>query len=73
MSRVKTWHKLAVSGASALAIATALAGYFEGNRLHAYHDVGGVPTICYGHTQGVAIGDTATPAQCTAQLRRDMA
>lgn len=59
---------LAVIGAAA-----ALGGHFEGLRTTAYSDVGGIPTICYGHTQGVKPGDTATQAQCEAWLREEMA
>ena len=33
---------------------------FEGLSLTAYADVGGVPTIGYGHTNGVKLGDTIT-------------
>lgn len=69
---MKPWHKLAVSGASALVIATALGGWFEGTRLHAYADVGGVWTICRGHTEGVKQGEVATPEQCRKYLNVDM-
>lgn len=73
MSRVPRWQKLALSGAGALVIASAMAGYFEGTRLKAYQDVGGIWTICQGHAQGVKPGETATLAQCQAMLSRDMA
>lgn len=69
---MKTWHKLAVSGASALALASALAAHFEGNRLHAYRDVGGVWTICHGSTHDVHAGQVATPDECRARLTADM-
>lgn len=35
----------------------------------AYLDIVGVPTICFGETQGVKIGDRATDAQCRRMLR----
>ena len=73
MSRVQTWHKLAVGGASAVVMAAALAAHFEGVRHQAYADVGGVATICYGHTHGVYPGMTATQAECKAWLTADMA
>lgn len=73
VSRVRLWHKLALSGASSLAIATAVAGWYEGRPLHAYADIGGTPTICDGHTENVKIGDTATPEQCKQFLTADMA
>lgn len=53
--------------------ASALGAHYEGKRLTTYADVGGIPTICYGHTSGVQAGDTATDAQCEAWLRQDMA
>jgi lysozyme len=46
----------------------ALVSQFEGLSTKAYLDVVGVPTICYGATRGVAIGDTATKAECDARL-----
>lgn len=58
--------------ALAVAIASALASHYEGVRYTAYRDVGGVWTICYGHTHGVKEGDTATSAQCRAWLAEDM-
>ena len=33
----------------------------EGLRLEAYRDAAGVPTICYGHTREVDMGDKITP------------
>jgi len=73
VSRVRGIHKLALGGAGAAMLATAVAAHYEGLRLHAYQDVGGVPTICYGRTQGVYPGMTATPAQCKAWLTQEMA
>lgn len=54
ISNRKTWLAIAL---------TAIAG-FEGIRTVAYRDPVGIPTICFGHTAGVQIGDTATPEQC---------
>lgn len=48
--------------------AIVLVGTFEGLRLNAYPDVIGVPTICYGETNGVHIGDRKTKAQCDELL-----
>lgn len=44
----------------------------EGMRYKAYLDTGGVATICYGHTKGVALGMTATKAQCDKWLIEDL-
>lgn len=72
-SRVSTWSKLAAGGASALVVVVALGAHFEGQRLHAYRDVGGTPTICYGETHGVKPGQTSTPQECSAMLKARMA
>lgn len=45
---------------------------FEGLKLEAYQDQGGVWTIGYGHTQGVKQGDTCTPEQADTWLREDI-
>ena len=44
---------------------------FEGLRLSAYLDGGGVPTIGYGHTRGVKLWQTCTQAQALDWLRED--
>lgn len=46
---------------------TAVAG-FEGIRTVAYRDPVGIPTICFGETKGVRIGDTASLEQCKGLL-----
>ena len=45
---------------------------FEGLRLNAYQDSVGVWTIGYGHTKGVAQGQTITQAQAEAFLQQDL-
>lgn len=45
----------------------------EGLRLRAYLDTGGVPTIGYGHTKGVKMGDTCTKEQAINWLVDDAA
>jgi lysozyme len=52
----------------AAALAVALVGGFEGLRTTAYLDSVKVPTICYGETKGVHLGDTKTKAQCDAMF-----
>ena len=44
----------------------------EGCRTSAYLDTRGIPTIGYGHTQGVRIGDTCTKEQAEAWLKFDV-
>lgn len=43
----------------------------EGCRLVAYRDAAGVPTIGYGHTAGVRMGDRISQQQAKALLRQD--
>lgn len=45
----------------------------EGFSPNAYLDTGGVPTIGYGHTRGVRIGQTCTPGEAEAWLEADLA
>lgn len=45
---------------------------FESCRLIAYPDIKGVPTIGWGHTQNVKLGDTCTQAQADAWLLQDV-
>lgn len=58
--------------AGALALAVAVAMPAEGLRQLAYRDPVGIPTICFGSTKGVKLGDTATVEQCKAMLSREM-
>lgn len=44
---------------------------FEGLRLNAYKDSAGIPTIGYGHTKGVEMGQTITQAQADQFLKED--
>lgn len=57
---------------AAAAIAAALAAPAEGLRQYAYRDPVGIPTICFGSTKGVRMGDTATVEQCREMLTREM-
>ena len=41
---------------------------FEGYRGEAYKDVVGIPTIGFGETKGVKMGDTTTPERAMVQL-----
>lgn len=45
---------------------------FEGFRADAYLDTGGVPTIGFGHTKFVKMGDNCTEAQAEAWLENDL-
>lgn len=50
---------------------TKLTEEFEGLRLHAYTDTGGVWTIGYGHTNGVRPGQVIDQATAEALLKHD--
>lgn len=66
-------QKIAIGGLSgSLAIAGMLVTYFEGRSLIAYLDPVGIPTICEGVTQGVQLGDTATPQECDEKLEKEL-
>ena len=63
-----------IVGAAALSAAglLAIAG-FEGFSSEAYIPVDGdIPTIGFGHTQGVRMGDTVTVTQALSLLREDV-
>ena len=49
-------------------LAVAIVGDFEGLRTSAYRDVIGIPTICFGETKNVRMGQTKTVAECKAML-----
>lgn len=60
----------------AIALAAAMVASFEGLRTKAYPDPAYgefIPTICFGHTQGVKMGDEKTPQECSAILASDVA
>lgn len=58
--------------AAALAGLLVLVGSFEGVRYVAYKDPVGVPTICFGHTAGVLMGDVANREQCDRLLMKEI-
>jgi lysozyme len=54
--------------AAAGAIAIGLVAGGEGLRTVAYRDPVGIPTICFGETKGVRMGDKSSPEECKAML-----
>lgn len=46
---------------------------FEGLRTKAYPDTGGKPTLGYGHTAGVKLGDIITEAEALKVFKSDLA
>jgi GH24 family phage-related lysozyme (muramidase) len=53
-----------------LEVAIPLVAKWEGLRTSAYLDLVGIPTVCYGETQGVQMGDSYSEAECNAMLGR---
>lgn len=58
--------------ALALVLATSIAIPMEGLRQYAYRDPVGLPTICFGSTHGVKMGDFRTVPECKAMLTKEM-
>lgn len=54
--------------ASWLAICVGCVAGFEGLRTAAYMDPVGIPTVCFGETAGVRLGDKYTAEQCREML-----
>lgn len=67
MTKNKKRAVAASLAASAVALATIT--HFEGFRSQAYRDVTGIPTIGYGETKGVKMGDTITHREALERLR----
>lgn len=68
-------NKKLTAGVAAVVIATAtpFIAKWEGLETTAYKDIVGVPTVCYGETRGVKMGDTYSKAQCFAMLEDGVA
>lgn len=52
--------------------AISLIKHFESLKLDAYRDPVGIPTIGYGHTDGVRLGTSITPVEAEELLRLDL-
>lgn len=65
MSRLK---KAGIGLTAAGVIAVATVGGYEGLRTKAYRDVVGIPTVCFGETRGVKMGDRYTVDECKVML-----
>lgn len=51
-----------------IAICVSCVSGAEGLRQYAYRDPVGIPTICFGETRGIKMGDKATVEQCKDML-----
>lgn len=65
---MKRRRNVLIGGTAAAALCVTTVGQFEGLRTKAYRDIIGVPTICYGETRGVKMGDVASREECDAML-----
>lgn len=65
--KMQTKSRLKKSGAL-MAAAVALVGTWEGVRTVAYRDIVGIPTVCFGETRGVKMGDRYTLDECRTML-----
>lgn len=55
-------------GTAAGALVISMLGTYEGIKLVAYRDPVGIPTVCFGETRGVKMGDKHTLQECKDML-----
>jgi lysozyme len=55
-------------GSTIAAAAVALVASWEGVKTVAYKDIVGIPTVCFGETRGVKMGDRYSMDDCRAML-----
>ena len=53
-----------VVGSLIAALAVSHIGKWEGLRLYVYRDIIGIPTVCYGETRGIKMGQVFTKIEC---------
>lgn len=58
-----------VAVATVIGLAMPMIQEHEGLRINAYLDPVGIPTICFGETLGVSLGDQATVSECHHMLK----
>lgn len=66
--------KLIALGASSVVAVTAgyLVAPWEGKRNHSYLDIVGIPTVCYGETKGVKLGQYYDDDHCDTTLATEL-
>jgi len=71
VSQIKNAAKGAAGAAAAVALALPVVMQWEGVSLRAYKDrlAYGIPTVCYGETQGVDLNKTYTMQECANMLK----
>ncbi|QDP64898.1 MAG: putative endolysin [Prokaryotic dsDNA virus sp.] len=62
------FRKVVVTTTATMALAIPMVAGFEGYRSGAYLDAVGIPTICFGETKGVQMGDSKTREECEDML-----
>lgn len=62
----------ALVGSVVCSLAVGMITGWEGKSNKAYLDLVQVPTICYGHTKNVKLGDIKTDNECTLLLRQEI-
>lgn len=72
MSRLKKAGAMGAGLSALAALAITTVGGFEGLRLKTYRDIVGIPTICYGETRGVRMGQVLTKPECDAMLLKGL-
>lgn len=63
---------IGLAAGAAMTMAIPFVAHFEGFREAAYIDPTGTPTICYGHTRGVVIGQVKSKAECDILLSMEI-
>jgi len=66
--------RIATTSALACTLAVPVVSQFEGQWLVAKPDrlAYNIPTVCFGETEGVKVGDRYTPQQCADMLRKKL-
>lgn len=67
-------RRLSIVGVTAVMLAVPVVSQFEGRWLVAKPDMlaYGIPTVCFGETEGVKVGDRYTPQQCADMLAKKL-
>lgn len=63
---------LQATGAVVVGLALSIAQYHEGLVTKAAPDPVGIPTVCFGHTEGVKLGMELSEQECLVILGQDM-
>ena len=73
LTRVLSKRLLTLGLSATLAVTGGyLIGPLEGMSNQAYRDIVGVPTVCFGQTNGVKMGDYKTTEQCESDLANEL-